>query len=220
MGSLLLLIAVILIFKALFSSFGFTSSDERNEQNEKNKALSEFLENRYSDDVNKEMKNVYVVDFAKKNNFVRTSDNLKEENININLSELFLKQVEKVVQEIVYDFANNKKDVLRELLTDKMFNVFSTEIDKNVSNNIQLRSTVVSFEDKKMLTDFNQDSEKISVALVMKQINYIENKDNNVISGSKNSYVIIKEIWNFVKNKDVNIRSPWLVDSISEYSIS
>ena len=52
MGSLLLLIAVILIFRALFSSFGFTSSD-----NERNKALDEFLENKFGSDVNnKEIK--------------------------------------------------------------------------------------------------------------------------------------------------------------------
>ena len=215
MGSLLLLIAVILIFRALFSSFGFTSSDT---ENERNKALNEFLENKFGSDVNnKEIKNVYVVDFTKKDNNTDINNIEEQNNTKVDLSELFLKQVEKVVEEIVCDFANNKKEVLKELLTTKMFNVFSNEIDKNIANKIQLRSSVISFEEKKMLTNFDQNSEVVSVALIMKQIYYIEDENKNIIHGSKDNYVIIKEVWNFVKNKDVNISSPWLVDSISEY---
>ena len=133
------------------------------------------------------------------------------------MKELFIRQVEKVVEEVVSDFAEGKKEPLKELLTDKMFATFANEIDNNTKNRLLLKSVIVSFDDKKILNDFTYNSENVSIALTMKQINYIEDENGNIIHGSKDNYVIIKEIWTFIKNKNQEISSPWLVDNISEY---
>lgn len=219
MGSLILLIAVILIFKTLFSNFGFTSTEERKKEEE---AINEFLKQKFAN--SNEIKNVYVIDLvnkksnSEKNNSIEelANETLKKESSE-QMKELFLKQVEKVVEEVVRDFAEGRKEPLKELLTNKMFETFSNEIDNNLKNKLLLKSVIVSFDDKKILNDFNYNSENVSIALTMKQINYIEDENGNIMHGSKDDYVIIKEIWTFVKNNNREISSPWFVDSISEY---
>lgn len=220
MGSLVLLIAVVLIFKALFSSFGYTSSNSK--KSEEEKAISEFLKQNFGKmDKGQTVKNVFVVDLTK-NEVTESKDvkiienTLKQEAFAYN-RDMFLKQVEKVVETIVNGFASGDKGVLNGLLTDKLFTVFSSEIDKNVSNNLFLKSVIVSFDDKKILSDFENNQDVVSVSLNMKQINYIEDSEHNVIHGDKDNSVVIKEVWTFVKNNNPELPVPYLVDSIAEY---
>lgn len=221
MGSLVLLIAVILIFKALFSNFGFRSSDE--EKSEEEKAIGEFLKQNIDKIKNgKDVKNVFVVDLSKNDtkvdsNTIKTVENVLNQEAMAYSKDMFLKRVENVVEAVVTGFANGNEGILKELLTDKLFTVFSNEIDKNLMNNQFLKSVIVSFDNKKLLNDFDQNSRTLSIALDMKQINYIEDQEHNVIHGDKNRSVVIREIWTFVKNEDPKIQSPWLVDSITEY---
>ena len=216
MGSLILLIVVIFIFKTLFANFGFTSSDSKKDSKE-DEAIKEFLKQNF--EKNKKdctIKNIQVVDITNgqdNGNYVSLDD---QENI-FNNKEIFLKQVEKVVEVVVSEFANGNKMVLRNLLTDKLFSTFSIEIDKNLAKNLSLKSVIVSFDNKEFLSNFGQNQNTVSVSLNMKQINYIEDENHNVIHGDKNNPVTIKEIWTFVRNNDLNAPSPWLVNSIAEY---
>lgn len=220
MGSLILFIAVVLIFKTLFSSFGITSSNDK--KNEEEKAVDEFLKQNFKKVKSGQVtKNVFVIDLTKdgikENNNVRTVENILKQQATAYNEDMFLKQVERVVEVVVDGFAKGDKNILKELLTEKLFNIFSEEIDKNLGSNLLLRSVIVSFDEKKLLNSFDYNSNTLSVSLSMKQINYIEDCNNNVIHGDKNNSVVIKEIWTFVKNNNPVIQSPWLVDSITEY---
>lgn len=216
MNIILLLILVVIIFKFLFSNFGFLSEDEIKQKEE---ALKKYLENKSNCENNGCASNSNNV-FTQINNI---QDNEPKQVIIVNKTdkqqeelaeELFLKSVEKVVEMVIGGLAENKTDVLKTLLTIPMYIIFEKEIDQNIKDHKVLKSVIVSFEDKKIISKTNNAME---VQLTMKQINYIENEKGEIISGNKNETLTIKEIWEFVKNKEQTNDIPWLINSIREF---
>lgn len=207
MVEILLLCFVVVIFRILFASFGVTSREDLKKEQE---AIKKFLDENVES--NPEFKDVESVCIVKVKDIKK--DNTKNEAFS---EEIFLRQVENVVEMVLLAFTESKKDVLKTLLDKNLMDNFEKRIDKNLEDKNFLKNVIVSFENKEILSkNLELVIPSISVKLSMKQMNYVEDSNGNVIYGDKNKVVLVNEIWNFVKNNDKNISSPWLVESIEE----
>lgn len=204
-----------LIFKILFSNFGFMPSSEDKKKDEaincfiknvsssntkpnKSKLSSNdknFLENMYKDYTNR-IKNI-------------SSKNKKKEEFN---EELFKKTSEKAVVTILDAF--NKKDfkILEQMLTKQMLEVFNKNIKEAEEKGFNYRTVVICFDEINILEkDFENMPNSIKLNLKMKQINYAEDNESNLVLGSKDKITTVAENWTFVKNDN----NYWLLKSIN-----
>ena len=109
-------------------------------------------------------------------------------------------------------FSRNDMQTLKELLSPEMYSVFEKNILKNKQNDMFCKTVIVSIVDKKILNKtIGGGYNSISLLVDTQQINYIENSNGEVISGSKNRINKVKEVWNFVKTDNDNY---WLLNSI------
>ncbi len=198
-----LLFIVFLIYRTLFASFGFKSFLKGKPEED---LLDAFLR-KNGEKTKKKTKTNKKPPIQ----IINTSQDIDQEK---ELDALFLKNVEKVVETVVTAFADGNKTILKNLLNDKTYASFENEINSNIENKRFLKSIIVSFEDKKIISKIlSEDTVNISVELVMKQINYIENENNEVVFGDKNKVTLVKEIWNFTTNTRVT-PNIWLISSI------
>lgn len=221
-----ILITVFFIFK-LKNSFG----EKNNLDSNRNKTIEEFFKKKYGENTKIkiiECKNVENIEDIK--NMVKPveqkqnaefefdfeiNDKIKKELENINFNQKkFLLGVEKAIEMINEAFSNNNEEVLRNLLTTKIFINFQKQINNLKKENKNLKSSVISFVSKKIedikLTEKNI---LIKVYVKMEQLNYIVNDKNEVIAGSKKNISTIEEKWIFkkeLKSKD----NFWIVEDI------
>lgn len=215
-----LLILTLLLFKTLFSTFGFTTTQDLDKRD---KAIKNFIKNvsktkndENSDNDKNNIKNTYDVNFFENiyNNYNNKNNiNIKsKKTVEVFDENKFLKLSERAVVMILNSFSDNNSNVLKELLTYKMFSVFEKNILQNVENNTFYKTIIVSIDDKKIIDKtINNNFSSITLSLNMKQINYIENNENEIISGSKDKINIVNETWTFVKT---NNDKYWLLDNI------
>ena len=221
-----IIVTIYFIFK-LKNSFG-----EKGDNNfERSKTIEEFLKKTYGENTKIkiiECKNVENIEDIK--NIVKPveqqqntefnfdfeiNDKIKTalENINFNQKN-FLLGTEKAIEMVNEAFSNNDEEILRNLLTTKIFTNFQKQINSLEKENKSLKSSVISFISKKIedikLTEKNI---LIKVYVKMEQLNYIVNDKNEVIAGSKKNIGIIEEKWTFkkeLKSKD----NFWIVEDI------
>lgn len=97
---------------------------------------------------------------------------------------------------------------------------FSTELAESICKTFENDKTsniiLVSYNDIKII-DILKENNTFSIKIMfnMEQINYTTDKNNNIIDGSKNKIINVKEAWTFVHNfsKKNNI---WLISNIEE----
>ena len=216
---LLLLLLTLLIFKTLFSNFGVTTNDDKdraikdfvkkistnnaidgevvnNQKTEKTTKLPEDIKNNLSNMYNNYINNKKTVEHGTEN---------KPETFN---RDLFLKSSEKAVVSILNYFSEENLDYLKMLLTEDMYKIFERQILQNKEKEIKYKTVIISIKNKEILDVLNYDT-KVILKLNMEQVNYVEDKDGNVISGSKDKIDNIEETWTFIKKDQM-----WLLDSI------
>lgn len=217
---LLLLLLTLLIFKTLFNSFGVTTTDDRD------RAIKDFVKkisptkentingeivnnkkekNKLPDDIKNNLSNIYKNYINKKNNPIEEIAKNKQESFN---KELFLKSSEKAVVSILNYFSEENLNYLKMLLTENMYEIFERQILQNKEKEIKYKTIIISIKNKEILDISNCDT-KVVLKLAMEQMNYIEDKEGNVIGGSKEKVDNIEEIWTFIKKDQM-----WLLDSI------
>ena len=211
-----LLIITLFLFKMLFNTFGFTTMQDANKRDE---AIKKFIKNvSYKEDTNTKetqhkdkneddlqfFKNIYSNYADKKEETQKQEDTFDEAK--------FLKLSEKAIVAILNSFSNNNLEELKNLLSNKMFVTFEKNILENQQNNMFCKTVIVSINEKTILEKVISDCfSSIKLSLKMQQINYIEDNNNEVISGSKDKVNNIDEIWTFVKTNESKY---WLLDSI------
>ena len=216
---LLLLLLTLLVFKTLFSSFGMTTNDD------KNRAINDFVKKistnnaidgevvnnqkpekttKLPDDIKNNLSNIYK---SYVNNKKSTEQNIENKPEVFN-RELFLKSSEKAVVSILNYFSEENLDYLKMLLTEDMYKIFERQILQNKEKEIKYKTVVISVKNKEILDVLNYDT-KVVLRLNMEQVNYVEDKEGNVINGSKDKIDNIEETWTFIKKDQM-----WLLDSI------
>ena len=209
-----LLILTVILFKTLFSTFGFTTMQDINKRDE---AIKKFIGNMSTDSKSKENKQSKEEDiiFFKdiyKNYTEKQEETKKQDNVTVFDEQKFLKLSEKAVVAILNSFSTNKLEELKELLTPKMFEVFEKNILENQKQDMFCKTVIVSVNEKNILEKVISDCfSSVKLSLKMQQINYIENTKGEVISGSKDIVNDIKEVWTFTKTSNDKY---WLLDSI------
>ncbi|MBO4956945.1 MAG: Tim44 domain-containing protein [Rickettsiales bacterium] len=211
-----LLIITLFLFKMLFNTFGFTTMQDANKRDE---AIKKFIKNvSYKEDTNtKETqhkdKNKDDLQFFKNiyNNYADKKEETQKQEDTFDEAK-FLKLSEKAIVAILNSFSNNNLEELKNLLSNKMFVTFEKNILENQQNNMFCKTVIVSINEKTILEKVISDCfSSIKLSLKMQQINYIEDNNNEVISGSKDKVNNIDEIWTFVKTNESKY---WLLDSI------
>lgn len=210
-----LLILTVILFKTLFSTFGFTTMQDINKRDE---AIKKFIGNISTDNKQKEKKQekeediIFFKDIYKNYTEKQEETKKQEENTNLFDEQKFLKLSEKAVVAILNSFSTNKLEELKELLTPKMFEIFEKNILENQKQDMFCKTVIVSVNEKNILEKVISDCfSSVKLSLKMQQINYIENTKGEVISGSKDIVNDIKEVWTFTKTSNDKY---WLLDSI------
>jgi predicted lipid-binding transport protein (Tim44 family) len=212
---ILLIILTFILFKALFSSFGFIPAENKNKKNE---ALDNFIKklsmtsggvktNQNSNPL-EEMYNNYV----KRLKNVSNADNKTPTNNSFD-EKTFIKSAERAVVAVLEAFSQKKFDILENLLARGMLNTFKENVQKAEVDGFSYKTVVISFENSTILKkNLDSEAKTVKVKFLMKQINYVENKEGDVVSGSKSKVEDIVEEWTFVQS-DVK-ENYWLLKSI------
>ena len=221
----LIVFAAIIIFK-LKSVLGTRNDSD----NIRQKTLEEFFKNKINE-ANKtqttqsttDAKIIDITDQITKNNHpqaefklnIDVADNVKKELEKINFNEdKFLKGAENAVEMVNDSFSNKDLETLKELLTTQVYNNFKKQIDELSNQNRVLKSSLISFLSNK-INDIIVKNKMINIDVVfeMEQINFVEDKDGNVIMGSKKKIQKVKEKWTFEK-KTGDKTNFWLIKNI------
>lgn len=218
MNIIILLIAVIFVYKLLFSNFGLTSDEEKRKQNN---VANNFIKNVTNTEPNNNSKKVIVFgdieEFNKiyKNYINRVSKQKTLQDKDEFDENKFLKSAEKVVGMVIDAFSEKRLDVLEKMLTTDLFQIFKKKIENSVD--IIYKSVIVTVTDKKIESKIlDKKNKEITVRINTDQINYIENTQGEIINGSKDKIVKVEELWTFVKDQTKNQENDvWLLKSIN-----
>lgn len=218
MNIIILLIAVIFVYKLLFSNFGLTSDEEKRKQNN---VANNFIKNVTNTEPNNNSKKVIVFgdieEFNKiyKNYINRVSKQKTLQDKDEFDENKFLKSAEKVAGMVIDAFSEKRLDVLEKMLTTDLFQIFKKKIENSVD--IIYKSVIVAVTDKKIESKIlDKKNKEITVRINTDQINYIENTQGEIINGSKDKIVKVEELWTFVKDQTKNQENDvWLLKSIN-----
>lgn len=220
----LIIFTAVIIFK-LKSVLGTRNDND----NIRQKTLEEFFKNKI-DEANKaktsqqtsDAKIIDITDQITKNNKstefklnIDVADNVKKELEKINFNEdKFLKGAENAVEMINDSFSNKDLETLKELLTTQIYNNFKKQIDELNNQNRILKSSLISFLSNKIDNIVVKNKNiNIDVLFEMEQINFVEDKDGNIVMGSKKKIQKVKEKWTFEK-KTGDKTNFWLIKNI------
>lgn len=220
----LIIFTAVIIFK-LKSVLGTRNDGD----NVRQKTLEEFFKNKI-DEANKaktsqqtsDAKIIDITDQITKNNKstefklnIDVADNVKKELEKINFNEdKFLKGAENAVEMINDSFSNKDLETLKELLTTQVYNNFKKQIDELNNQGRILKSSLISFLSNKIDNIVVKNKNiNIDVLFEMEQINFVEDKDGNIIMGSKKKIQKVKEKWTFEK-KTGDKTNFWLIKNI------
>ncbi len=212
---LILLLMTALIFKILFNNFGFMPNGE---DKKKDEAINCFIKNISSNNtkstqsvINPNNKKFFENIYENYTNRIKniSNKNNKKEEFN---EELFKKTAEKAAVTILDAFNNKDLKILEQMLTKNMLEIFNKNIKEAEENKINYKTVIVSFDEINILEkNFESNPNYIEMGFKMKQINYAEDNENNVVLGSKDRIDIIIENWTFIKTNN----NYWLLNSIN-----
>ncbi len=204
-----------LIFKILFNNFGFMPNGE---DKKKDEAINCFIKNISSNNtkstqsvINPNNKKFFENIYENYTNRIKniSNKNNKKEEFN---EELFKKTAEKAAVTILDAFNNKDLKILEQMLTKNMLEIFNKNIKEAEENKINYKTVIVSFDEINILEkNFESNPNYIEMGFKMKQINYAEDNENNVVLGSKDRIDIIIENWTFIKTNN----NYWLLNSIN-----
>jgi hypothetical protein len=149
-----------------------------------------------------------------------------DENLQVTLNDILricsisafwlLKIFNKTMETIVAAFAGGKEGdlaTLKLLLCDKIYQHFAKAIEQRNLENKILVSKIISIDSSDIIAaSMNDGHASITVKLVTKQINFITDKENNILEGKKDLITIVNDCWMFTKDLTLT-NSPWQVSS-------
>jgi predicted lipid-binding transport protein (Tim44 family) len=131
--------------------------------------------------------------------------------------EEFLMGVEDAV-EIVSNLLSGKDfENLKNVLSEDLFKKFKEQIDDLDKQGKILKSEVIFLKDKRIKgLRANDEFVWVDAEVETEQINYLENKEKDVILGSRKAKVLVKEVWTFKRKVTTNVKdSFWIVENVA-----
>lgn len=126
-------------------------------------------------------------------------------------AESFINGAKSAFEMVIKAFSQDEKDVLKSLLSQKIYDSFNAAIEDRKSQNQKLITNVIAV-DKAEVMSSSVSSNKVQITLRIssQQINYITDLADNVIKGDKNQIENISDVWTF--EKDINSASrSWII---------
>ena len=129
--------------------------------------------------------------------------------------EFFINGAKMAFEMIINAFSKDDIETLKILLSEKIFQGFNSAIEDRKTKEHKLTTNLISINKVEILSAMlieNQAS--IVVKIISKQINYISDKEQKIIEGTKEEIAEITDIWTF--KKDVKSPNPnWLISATS-----
>lgn len=128
-------------------------------------------------------------------------------------AEFFINGAKSAFEMILKAFADGDLEVLKFLLSDKIYQGFEAAIAQRKLAEKTLITNLIAVEKVEILSAILIDNTaSVTVKFVSKQINYMLDKENNVADGAKSDIAEIIDIWTF--KKDVTSANPsWIVSA-------
>lgn len=221
MNIVILLVVVIFVYKLLFSNFGLMSDEEKRKQND---IANDFIKNVTStgfNDTDKNEKKVVIFGNVEEynkiyKNYINRVNKQKDPAKKVDFDETkFMKSAEKAISMIMDGFSEKRLDVLEKMLVKELFQIFKNKIEN--SNDLIYKVVVVSVIDKSIESKIiNKKNKTVALKVTTEQINYIENTQGELISGSKDKVIKITELWTFAQGQIKDSQEyVWLLKSIN-----
>ena len=131
--------------------------------------------------------------------------------------ESFLDGAKKAFEFILKSYSSDKADALKALVSNDMFEVFSSEIKDRKKRKETLNITLIGIEkpEIKNAEIYNKNFIKITLKFITEQVQTTTNKDGNIVDGDSNQILKINELWTFSKNF-TNTDPNWILETIEE----
>jgi len=159
------------------------------------------------DSVNVDEKFFSKLDEASKKNFTEI---LQRSKIS---AEFFVNGAKTAFEMIIKAFSAGDFDTLKFLLSEKIYEGFEGAINQRKSQERSLVTNLISIEKSEIVSAMILGNlATVVVKIVSKQINYVADKDSQIVEGRKDEINEITDIWTF--KRDLNSESPnWIVSS-------
>jgi predicted lipid-binding transport protein (Tim44 family) len=147
------------------------------------------------------------LDEANRKNFVTILERSKI------TAEFFVQGAKTAFEMIVKAFAAADLDMLKFLLSEKIFKGFEAAINGRKSEEKSLVTNLISIEKSDVISALILDNfAVVTMKIVSKQINYVTNKTGEIVQGRKDEIAEVTDVWTF--KRDLNSQSPnWIVSS-------
>ncbi len=128
-------------------------------------------------------------------------------------ADFFLKGAKYAFDLIIKAFSQGDLINLKLLLADKIYQDFEAAINQRKSQEKILITNIIALEKAEIVAaSLFENNATISVKFISKQINYVVNKEGNIIDGKKDEINQLTDIWVF--KKDLLSSNPnWLVSA-------
>lgn len=226
MDIIILAIITAVIFYRLNKSLGNIDEDEKREIHkkllERKKQIEEILERAQKSNNNPTAQNEKIIgskstsqkEFDEINS--ATQENLKNIFNSCNITyEFFINGAKMAFEMVINAFSKNDIETLKILLSEKIYQGFETAINQRQSQNQNLVTNLISINKTEIISaTLLEKQASIVVKITSSQINYITDKDQNIINGKKDEIHEVIDIWTF--KKDITSSDPnWKIFSTS-----
>jgi predicted lipid-binding transport protein (Tim44 family) len=162
-------------------------------------------------DVNNQADEKIIIQLAEptKENFIKI---LSACNIS---ATFFVNGAKSAFEMVIKAFAAIDLETLKFMLSDKIYQGFENAINQRKSQEHTLTTNLITVEKAEIISaTILGDNASIMVKFVSKQINYISDKQGQIIEGRKDEINEITDTWTF--RKDLNVADPnWVVCATS-----
>jgi len=218
---ILAIIAFVIIFR-LKSQLGNVDEEEKmavkKKLHEKMRAIQKDILNQTQETVKK------VSDISEKNEEVKNQltaslDALSKENLgkvlkksNITL-DFFIEGAKSAFEMTLKAFCANNLDTLKQLLSAKIYSGFEKSIEHRQNLGQKLVTNLISIKNVEIVkVDIAGSDAVVKLRITSKQINYVQDQNDNLIDGSKEDINELDDVWSF--KKDLSSPNPnWIIFS-------
>lgn len=119
----------------------------------------------------------------------------------------FLSGAEMAYEMVVNAFADGDRKSLRNLLSDEVYESFSSVIADRESRDETVQFSFVGIDDANILaSEMKGSSANITVKFISQMVSATFSKDGKLVDGDENTVASVKDIWTFAR--DTNSRNP------------
>ncbi len=128
-------------------------------------------------------------------------------------AEFFIFGAKSAFEMVIKAFAAADLDGLKSLLAPNIFEGFEEAVKQRKAQEQKITTNLISIDQAQIISALMLgDDASIVVKFVSKQINYISDKDGNIVIGRKDEISEVTDIWTF--KRDVNSPNPnWIVSA-------